>query len=382
MALRVQTAVVGAGVVGLAVARALARRGREVVVLESAASFGTGSSSRNSEVVHAGIYYGRGSLKARTCVAGRRMLYRYCEQHGVAIRRCGKLIVATDDSELLMLDQIATMACENGLKGEDEALRRLTRAEAAAREPEVRCVGALLSPSTGIVDSHGLMTALVGDAEAAGCVIAYGTRVRDGRVLRSSGRVLLRTSGATASEDAALECEEVVNAAGHGAPSVARSIDGMPSHLLPAAQWAKGSYFGLAAPSPFRGLVYPVPQQAGLGVHATVDLGGRCRFGPDVEWITPAADGALDYAVDPRRADGFYEEVRKYWPALPDGALVPDYAGVRPKLQSAGEASRDFCLLGPASHGVRGLVHLLGIESPGLTASLALAEAVVEAIER
>ena len=371
---RVESVVIGAGVVGLAVARALARCGREVIVLESASSFGTGTSSRNSEVVHAGIYYPKGSLKAKACVQGRRMLYEYCETRGVAIRRCGKLIVATDEAELPMLEQIESMALTNGVHGEGETLQRLRRDQVAAREPEVRCVGALLSPATGIIDSHGLMTALLADAEALGCIVAYSTHVQGGELLSSSGRVLLRMA-----DETLLECDELVNAAGHGAPAIARAIAGLPRTVasrVPTPRYAKGTYFGLSCASPFRGLVYPVPQQAGLGVHATIDLAGRCRFGPDVEWT----DSEDDVQVDLRRAEAFYKEVRKYWPALPDNALVPDYAGVRPKIQGPGEPNRDFELLGPKEHGMRGLVHLFGIESPGLTASLALADAVVEAL--
>lgn len=274
----------------------------------------------------------------------------------------------------------------------------LSRDEVLEREPEVRCMGALLSPSTGIVDSHALMLALLTDAEADGSTLALGTSVIGGRVL-PNGRLQLQTASAAAAaaaeqngggssgsgggddDDASfvLECDEVVNAAGHGAPHLARAIGGLPAAVpLPHAHYAKGNYFGLVGPSPFRGLVYPLPQQAGLGVHATVDLGGRCRFGPDVEWVRPDASGELDYTVDPARADSFYSEVRKYWPALPDGALVPDYAGVRPKLQGANEPARDFLRLGPAEHGVRGLVHLMGIESPGLTSSLALAAMCAE----
>lgn len=372
-ALRVQTAVVGAGVVGLAAARALAMTGRDVLLLEAEQQYGSGSSSRNSEVVHAGIYYAAGSLKARACVAGRRLLYDFCETHGVACRRVGKLIVATRDEEMGQLAEIEQKARSNGLVGADEALRLLSRAEVAEREPEVSCVGALLSPSTGIVDSHALMLALLGSAQRHGAELSVGSRAVGGRVL-PSGRLLLQAE--CDGETLELECDEVVNSAGHGAPAVAAALGGVPADLVPAPRYAKGNYFGLVGRSPFRGLVYPVPQQAGLGVHATVDLAGRCRFGPDVQW-TGRPD---DYDVDPRRADGFYAEVRKYWPGLPDEALVPDYAGVRPKIQAEGEPARDFELLGPATHGVPGLVHLFGIESPGLTASLALAQLCVEAL--
>ena len=367
---RAQAAVIGAGVVGLAVARALAKRGVETLILESEDTFGTGTTSRNSEVIHAGIYYAAGSLKARSCVAGRRLLYDFCKSHGVAHKRCGKLLVATRDEELPMLSAIARQAHENGLAAADEALRQLTPAEAVQIEPNVRCVGALLSPSTGIVDSHALSLALLGSAQSHGTELVSHTSVLGGRVRRegSSDTLLLCTSGGD------LECDIVVNAAGHGAPAIARALDGMPQQLVPTPYYAKGNYFQLVGPSPFRGLVYPLPQQAGLGVHATVDLGGRCRFGPDVEWTTRHDD----YDVDASRAEAFYAAVREYWPELPDGALVADYAGVRPKLQGPGESSHDFCLQGPADHGVKGLVNLFGIESPGLTASLALAEACVD----
>ena len=379
---RVQTCVIGAGVVGLAIARQLALRGREVLVLEAARSFGTGTSSRNSEVIHAGIYYPYGSLKARTCIEGRKMLYRFCEDHGVNAQRVGKLIVATEPSEIPMLEHIASMARRNGIDG-PAALRFLTREEVADREPEVRCVGALLSPSTGIVDSHGMMLALLSDAESNGTDFSFGTRVCGARELRN-GRLLIQTRNADEDLECDVECDEVVNAAGHGAPALARSIhspysltrSSTAAALVPTQYYAKGNYFALTGPSPFRGLVYPVPQQAGLGVHATVDLAGRCRFGPDVEWVS----GTEDLAVDPSRADAFYAEVRKYWPSLPDGALVPDYAGIRPKIQPLGQPSRDFALVGPKEHGVRGLVSLFGIESPGLTASLSLAQRVADVL--
>ena len=282
-----------------------------------------------------------------------------------------------------MLEQIEAMARGNGVGGagdEDAALQLLSTEEVAAREPAVRCVGALLSPATGIVDSHGVMLALCADAEAHGATVAYGASVAAVEAL-PSGRLLLRTTSCDDGGATALECDEVVNAAGHAAPVLARALRTPPtapppSYAVPRPRYAKGSYFGLEGPSPFRGLVYPVPQQAGLGVHATVDLGGRCRFGPDVEWV----ERPDDFDVDPSRAASFYAEVRKYWPQLPDGALVPDYAGVRPKLQAPGEPAKDFAVVGPREHGVRGLVHLLGIESPGLTASLALAQVAVDAL--
>jgi len=371
----VQACVVGAGVVGLATALQLAKRGRDVLVLEAAETFGTGTSSRNSEVVHAGIYYPHSSVKAMACVEGRRALYRFADKHGVPYKRCGKLIVATSQTELDMLADIQQKAYHNGVSGQDEALRSLSLEEAREREPEVSCVGALLSPATGVVDSHAFMLALLGSAEHYGAGVSYRSRVVGGAVL-PSGRLLLQTQ-----DETELECDVLINTGGHCAPAIATTIGGIPDGLVPQPRYAKGNYFGLLGPSPFHGLVYPVPQQAGLGVHATVDLAGRCRFGPDVQWVDPAEDGSLDHTVDPARAEAFYSEVRKYWPGLADGALVPDYAGIRPKIQAPLEPARDFVLLGPRDHGVNGLVHMFGIESPGLTASLSLARLAVEMLD-
>ena len=385
---RVQSVVVGAGVVGLAVARSLARAGREVLVLEASSAIGSVTSSRNSGVIHAGIYYEAGSLKARTCVQGRRELYRFCEEHGVAHRRCGKLIVATDPGQLATLEALRQRSEANGVHGDHEALRLLQAHEVAELEPELRCVGGLVSPSTGIVDAHELMLALQGDAETHGATVVLNSPVTGGRVLGSGGsgggggggsghgssgggglqaggRLLISTP------ELDLEADELINCAGLEAPRVARLLGGVPQRCVPTSHVAKGSYFGLTGKSPFSRLVYPVPEAAGLGVHATVDLGGRCRFGPDVEWVEAGAH--WDYQVDTARAASFYAEVRKYWPALPDGALVADYAGARPKIQAPGEAAADFAVQTEAEHGVAGLVNLFGIESPGLTASMALA---------
>ena len=358
----VETAVVGAGAVGLAVARALALSGREVVVLEALETFGTETSSRNSEVIHAGIYYPAGSLKARLCVAGKRMLYDYCRDRGVAFERLGKLIVATDEAERAVLARLHARAAGNGV----DDLARLDRDEVRAREPELDVSGALFSPSTGIVDSHGLMLALLGDAEAAGAMLAVHAPVGAGEA-RDAG-IVLRVGGAAPT---ALLARETVNAAGLGAPSLAGTIRGLDPSRVPERAMAKGSYHTLAGPSPFSTLIYPVPMEAGLGIHATLDLAGRCRFGPDVEWVD-----AIDYGVDPARAEAFYGAVRRYWPALPDGALRPGYAGIRPKLRRPGGAATDFVIEGPADHGAPGLVNLFGIESPGLTAALAIAELV------
>lgn len=375
---RIDVAVIGAGVVGLAIAAVLARRGREVIILEAAGSIGTGTSSRNSEVVHAGIYYPTGSLKARLCVAGREMLYTWCEAHGVPTRRVGKLIVATNDAEAAALEALRAKAAANGV-----TLEALDGAQARALEPEVSCVAALLSPRTGIVDSHALMLSILGEAEAHGAMLALNTPVVGGHALDGGG-VLLRCGGAAPMD---LACRAVVNAAGLGAQGVSLRIDGVDRTRVPALHLAKGSYFDLATRPPFRHLVYPMPVAAGLGVHYTVDMGGRGRFGPDVEWL-PSPDAVefdpagLDYAVDAARGDVFYAAIRRYWPGLPDGALNPGYSGVRPKVQAPGDAVQaDFILHGPAETDVDGLFTLYGIESPGLTSSLALAELVAQRME-
>ena len=358
----VDCVVIGAGVVGLAVARALALAGREVIVIEAAEGIGTETSSRNSEVIHAGIYYPKGSLMARTCVAGRRLLYAYCAEHGVPHLNCGKLIVATDEAESAKLVEIKGRAEANGVEG----MRLLSARDALALEPNLQCTAALLSPSTGIIDSHAYMLALQGDAEACGAMFAFHSPAMLGRVV--DGGIEIEVGGA---EPMRLRCRLVVNSAGLHAPELAERIAGMPSERIPRAYYAKGNYFTLAGRSPFARLIYPVPVPGGLGVHITVDLGGQAKFGPDVEWID-----SIDYTVDPHRADKFYAAVRRYWPGLKDGALQPGYAGIRPKIVPPGAPAQDFTIQGPAEHGVPGLVNLFGIESPGLTASLALAERV------
>ncbi len=360
---RVDCVVAGAGVVGLAVARALALAGRDVIILDAAEGIGTETSSRNSEVIHAGIYYPPGSLMARFCVAGRRALYAYCAEKGVPHANCGKLIVATNAEEDAMLAGIKRRAEVNGVAG----MRVLTAAEAIAIEPNLACTGALLSPVTGIIDSHAFMLALQGDAENAGAVSVFLCPVTGGRVVQ--GGVEIDVGGV---EPMTLRCRLLVNSAGLHAPGLAVGIAGMPQDRIPRAYYAKGNYFTLSGPSPFSRLIYPVPVPGGLGVHLTIDLGGHARFGPDVQWID-----AIDYTVDPARADSFYAAVRKYWPALKDGALQPDYAGIRPKIVPRGAPAQDFVVQGPLSHGVPGLINLFGIESPGLTASLALAEYVL-----
>ncbi|MBU3739918.1 MAG: NAD(P)/FAD-dependent oxidoreductase [Rhodoferax sp.] len=358
--------VVGAGVVGLAVARALAQTGREVLVLEAETEPGTGISSRSSEVIHAGLHGETDSLKVRLCLRGRELLYAYCAQRQVGHRRCGKLLVATDRQQLPELQALATRATARGLSG----LRWLDAAEARALEPNLICQAALWCPDTGIVDSHGLMRALQADLQAAGGLLVCGTRVIAGQVLGGSRPALALHMA----DGSGLWASVVVNCAGLGAQALACRIAGAPLADIPRLHLAKGHYFSLAGRSPFSRLIYPLPEPGGLGVHLTLDLAGRARFGPDVQWV----DTPSDLAVDPNRRPDFEQAIRRYWPGLPDGALQPDYAGLRPKLSGPGEPARDFVIQGPADHGVAGLVHLFGIESPGLTSALALAEVVAQ----
>ncbi len=366
---RVDAVVIGAGVIGLAVARALAQRGLEVIVLEREAAIGTGISSRNSEVIHAGLYYPQGSLKARLCVQGREQLYAFCESHGVAHQRCGKLVVATDANQSAALRALAAKAQANGVAD----VQWLNEPQAKAMEPQLACAAALWSPSTGIVDSQGLMLALRGDLEREGGVVALSSPV-----LGSDGGALHHVVRVGGVEPMAIATRIVVNAAGLGAVALASHIQGLSAHLVPRAYRCKGSYFALSGPSPFSRLVYPMPQDAWLGVHLTLDLGGQARFGPDVEWLGEDSSAPMDYQVDAQRADAFYADVRRYWPGLPDGALVPSYSGMRPKIHGPHEAAPDFTLQGPAEHGMAGLVNLFGIESPGLTSCLAIADEVVK----
>lgn len=359
---QVQCVVIGAGVVGLAVARALALNGREVMVLEAESAIGTGISSRNSEVIHAGIYYPQNSLKARLCVQGKRQLYDYCLERGVAHQRCGKLLVATAPQEVQDLHSIMERAALNGVTD----LEPLTAEQARAMEPELVCLAALYSPSTGIVDSHALMLSLQGDIENAGGLVALNSRLEYAECGSSS--IVLGTSDGTQ-----LEANTVVNAAGLHAPTLAGRFHGLDARHLPCAYFAKGNYFTLARRAPFSHLVYPVPQAAGLGVHLTLDLGGQAKFGPDVQWV----ESAEDLTVDPARGAAFYAEVRKYWPGLPDGALIAGYAGIRPKIHAPDQAACDFLIQGPLQHGVAGLVNLFGIESPGLTSALAIGDYVL-----
>ncbi len=373
MAERVECVVVGAGVIGLAIARQLAMRGRDVVVLERHDAIGTEVSSRNSEVVHAGIHYPEDSLKARLCVAGKHLLYEFCTKHGIAHRRTGKLIVAVTGEELDGLDDVRAAAHRNGVTD----VEHVTLARVRELEPAVRCTGALISPSTGIVDSHGFMLALQGDAEDHGAMVAFLCDLVRGTAGSGGFSLEVETGGGPPPRRSlSLECGILVNSAGLGAQKVARGISGIPAHSVPPLHLARGCYFTMSGASPFRRLVYPMPDRASLGVHVTLDIGGRARFGPDVEWID-----AIDYDVDPARGEAFQAAVRRYYPGLPDGALQPGYAGIRPKVQAPGEPAADFVIQGPRSHGIPGLVNLFGMESPGLTAALAVAEHVSGLLE-
>ena len=355
-------AVIGAGVVGLACARALALSGRDVVILERALDIGTETSARNSEIIHAGIYYAPGSMKAALCKTGKEMLYDYCASHGVAHKRCGKIIVAADEAQLGDLAGIALRARQAGVTD----LRELSAAETNELESNVRCVSALVSPSTGLVDSHGLMLSYLGDAEAAGAMLALGSPVLGGRV--GDDGIVLQVGG---DAPMTIRASTVINAAGLWAQDVSRGIEGIPPGTIPEAYYARGVYFTLSGAQPFTRPVYPVPEPGGLGCHYTVDLGGQGKFGPDVEWIDE-----IDYTVNEERAEQFYGAIRRYWPDLPDGALQPGYAGVRPKLHGRSGPATDFVIQGPGIHGISGLINLYGIESPGLTSSLAIAEQV------
>ncbi len=359
---QVDTIIIGAGVVGLAVARRLALAGRETVVVEAENAIGTGISSRNSEVIHAGLYYPEGSLKGRLCRPGRDLLYAYCQSHGIPFKRIGKLIVATAENEIEALDGLMVTAAKNGV----DDLVRLSAGEAGELEPQLACHGAILSPSTGIIDSHAYMLALRGDAEAEGAVIALSSPLVNAGP--EKGGITVHVGG---TEPMALHCRRLVNAAGLGAHDVAAAIEGLPAETVPPLYFAKGSYFTISGKSPFQRMIYPVPMQAGLGTHSSTDLAGQTKFGPDVEWVD-----APDYTVDPARAEMFTRTIRRYWPGLPDGALQPGYVGVRPKLVPEGQPRGDWAVHGPEIHGLEGLVNLFGIESPGLTASMAIADHV------
>jgi L-2-hydroxyglutarate oxidase LhgO len=363
----IECVIVGAGVVGLAIARQLAQAGREIIVLEAAEAIGTVTSSRNSEVIHAGIYYPQNSLMARLCVSGREALYAYCRDHGIPHRNCGKLIVAAPNDDIAKLSAIRARALANGVE-----LESLTAAEATALEPALHCAGALLSPTTGIIDSHAYMLSLQGDAESAGAAFAFHAPLQGVRVTEKG--FILEIGGA---EPMTLACTLLINAAGLSAPAIARAIDAMPRDRIPTPYFAKGNYFSCGVRAPFARLIYPMPEAGGLGVHLTLDLAGQARFGPDVEWID-----SVDYDVDAHRAERFYPAIRRYWPDLPDGALMPAYSGIRPKIVPPAVAVQDFMIQAPSDHGVAGLINLFGIESPGLTASLALADCVAQRLAK
>jgi L-2-hydroxyglutarate oxidase LhgO len=363
-----QLLVVGAGVVGLSIARSAAIAGHEVVVVEKTRGIGNGVSSRNSEVVHGGMYYPTGSLRARHCTRGRRMLYELCAERRIPHEKCGKLIVATELAEVPKIEAILRQGRENGVEG----LTLIDGAEARLMEPALTCVAALSSPETGIIDSHSFMRTLRHDLEARGGAIAFGTHVD--RVLRAKSGWLVRFSGSDLGE---LEVDAVINAAGLGAQALALATEDYPPERVPRLVLARGNYFSFGGRAPFSRLIYPAPRiDGGLGIHVTLDLAGRMRFGPDVEWISEES-----YDVSPARATSFYETIRRYWPELPDGSLQPDFAGVRPKVTGPGEPAADFIVDAPANHGLAGMIHLFGIESPGLTAALSLAEEVLSGLD-
>ena len=355
--------VIGAGVIGLAVARSIARKGREVFILETANDFGTVTSSRSSEVIHAGIFYEHGSLKERLCIEGRDKLYSFCDTYGITYKRTTKLVYAADEDETPQLKELQAHAANGGVY-----VTWLNGKDAARLEPQLHCAAALHSPLTGIVDSHAFMLALLGDAETNGATIAYNSPVTGGR---ADGDGVEIDIGGTASMS--LKARTVVNCAGLGAQTVSAGINGISAASIPPLHFAKGSYFYLTGKPPFKRLIYPLPGATSLGLHYTLDLSGQARFGPDIEYVK-----VVDYTVDESRAHSFYEAVRRYWPDLPDGALRPGYSGIRPKLQGPEDPRRDFEIQGPGITGVNGFVALYGIESPGLTSSLAIANTVAE----
>jgi L-2-hydroxyglutarate oxidase LhgO len=362
-----QVLVVGAGIVGLAIARQAALAGHEVIVAEATNAIGSGTSSRNSEVIHAGIYYPTGSSRARHCTRGRRMLYEFCASHGVPHKKIGKLLIATETGDIPKLEGLLAQALANGV----ENIVMIDPAEAKRMEPELACVAACYSAETGIIDSHRTMLAMRGDLEDRGGMIAFNTPIE--RVTRRGKGWLVHYGGA---QPGTIAVDALINSAGHGAQKLAAATEGFPAERVPRLVLAKGNYFKYAGRPAFSRLVYPVPVPGGLGVHVTLDMGGSMRFGPDVQWID-----TMDFHVDPARADSFYGAIRHYWPGLPDNSLVPDYAGIRPKITGPGEPAADFLIETPRTHGLPRMVHLFGIESPGLTSSLSLAEEVVEALE-
>ena len=366
---QVDCVVVGAGVVGLAIAREMALQGRETILLERESTFGTVSSARNSEVIHAGIYYPKDSLKAKLCVEGNRLLYEYCRSHQVATQPYGKLIVATDTTQLDDLQAILYKAQNNHVP----AIKIISGDEAKLLEPQLQCVAAILSSSTGIVDSHGFMLSLLGGFEDAGGMVAYQSPLMSAKPIGENAKdgFELEIGGADGMK---LHTKILINCAGMSAPAVAQKIEGLPQQQIPKAYFAKGNYFSLSGKSPFSHLIYPIPEPGGLGVHLTLDMGGQAKFGPDVEWLEIDAEDQIDYTVDPKRGERFYEAVRKYWPQLKDGTLQPDYSGVRAKIVPPNVPAGDFYFNGPSDHELLGLFNLYGFESPGLTSSLAIAK--------
>jgi L-2-hydroxyglutarate oxidase LhgO len=360
---QVESIVIGAGIIGLATARALALRGKEVLILEAENTIGSVTSSRNSGVIHAGIYYNRDSLKARCCVAGRKALVPYLQARGISHRICGKIIIAVNETQKQALQEIKKLAEANGV----DDLVLLSAREVGDLEPEVTAVAGLLSPSTGIVDVHELMLSYLADAEANGAILAVRSPVTG--VIVEDKSFIVSTGG---KEPMTLRCRHLVNAAGLSAQSVSVCIKGLDPAHIPQQKLAKGNYFSLQGKPPFKRLIYPVPEKGGLGIHATIDLAGRVKFGPDVEWVS-----AINYAVDPARVENFYKSIRRYYPALPDGKLQPDYAGIRPKIVSTDSAEADFVIQDRNTHNIQNLVNLYGIESPGLTSALAIADHVV-----
>ncbi len=364
----VDCVVIGAGVVGLAVAREMALQGRETILLERENAFGTISSARNSEVIHAGIYYPKDSLKAKLCVQGNRLLYEYCRDHQVATQPYGKLIVASDEAQVDDLRAILYKAQNNGVP----EIKMISGDEAKTLEPNLKCSAAILSSSTGIVDSHGYMLSLLGSFEDAGGMVAYQSPLQSAKPIGNNAEngYELQIGGADGIQ---IQTKLLINCAGMSAPAVAQQIEGLVRDQIPKAYFAKGNYFSLSGKSPFTHLIYPIPEPGGLGVHLTLDMGGQAKFGPDVEWLDIDQEDQIDYTVDPKRGDGFYEAVRRYWPGLKDGSLQPDYSGVRAKIVPPNAPAGDFCFNTPQEHGMQGLYNLYGFESPGLTSSLAIA---------
>jgi len=366
---QVDCVVVGAGVIGLAVAREMALQGHETILLERESAFGTVSSARNSEVIHAGIYYPKDSLKAKLCVEGNRLLYEYCRSHQVGTQPYGKLIVAADETQIIDLQAILYKAQNNGVP----EIKMISGDEAKSLEPNLQCVAAILSSTTGIVDSHGYMLSLLGGFEDAGGMIAYQSPLISAKPIgnNAEGGYALEIGGADGMQ---IQTKLLINCAGMSAPTIAQKIEGLKKDQIPKAYFAKGNYFSLSGKSPFTHLIYPIPEPGGLGVHLTLDMGGQAKFGPDVEWLDIDAEEHIDYTVDPRRSEGFYEAVRRYWPSLKDNSLQPDYSGVRAKIVPPNAPAGDFCFNSPNDHGLHGLYNLYGFESPGLTSSLAIAK--------